>query len=641
MTPRTIRPAASLAALCLFASTSLAQAAARPEFHVVTDVALDPSGASEARFQLVLRDGQIVDVRPVDSELPPGARIIEGLGRLALPAFIDGLTRAGVEAPEPVKDQDLPVPENADVRVDMRLANRKGVQPAFRANEALALDEAAGKAMREAGFGAALVAPGGQLLAGTSVLATAREAAMRDVVLVPDVFAHAEFAASGPGYPSTLMGYIAQLRQFFLDVRHQAELHERYEAGLPGPRPPFDADLAAGLGILDGSVRLLCHAETSRDVERWLKLADQFGFQPAFSGGRDAWRVAETLKEREIPVILTLDWGEEADDPDAKKKDKKKDKGKAKDKPGKKQADEPDDESEGEPDDESASEDDAVEGDESADDAPEEDWTYLEPLELRREKRRLWEETRDGALRLHEAGVTFAFGTAADGPKDLLKRVRDLVEAGLPQDVALAGLTENAAAILGVRRLGKLEPGFDATFTLWTANPLTDKKAQAACIVIDGYPVEFEIKDKDKGTGEGPAEGVDVTGTWNFVSTGEDGRANASTTQLEMDEDGTVTGSVEGTNPMDGSALAYDVEGRVEGTRLFLEASITMDTITVELELDLEIDGDTLRGDAKAKVPFSEEPMNSKVEATREPGRSATEDDEDEHDHPHHAIFRR
>ena len=64
--------------------------------------------------------------------------------------------------------------------------------------------------------------------------------------------------------------------------------------------------------ILSGETVLLCDAESHRDMERWIKLSDEFGFEIAVSGGRDAWRLAETLANRDIPVVLTLDWGKAA-----------------------------------------------------------------------------------------------------------------------------------------------------------------------------------------------------------------------------------------------------------------------------------------------------------------------------------------
>ena len=537
-----------------------AQAAPAPQPTCITNVSLDRSGTSESRHNVILRDGRIDSIVDAGTPVPPGSRIVDGEGLLLLPAFLDAYTRTGCETPEPVKDQDVPVDAKVDVRVDMRMANRKGIQPAFRAAEALAIEDEASEAWREAGFGAAHVAPGGQLLAGSSSLVATREAAARDVVIESDVFASAAFQATGPGYPSTLMGYIAQLRQFFLDCeRHRDQLARRAD-GRPGPRPPFDAELEHGAELIGGERRLLCEAQGSRDMERWLKLADEFGLRIAFSGGRDAWRVADDLAARDVPVVLTLEWGKEVDDPLAEQKKESDEQ----DEPSEpEQASEPEDaaEEEAEPTAE-AQEPGEDEAEEDAEGEAEEDavdWEYQEPLVARVERRRLWEEKRDCALRLAESGVPFAFGTAKEKPEKLLERVRTLVEEGLPAEAALAGLTSDAAAMLGVAdRLGKIARGYDATLTLWSADPLTDDKAQAAWIFVDGFPTEFEVDAEEAGSDEGPAEGVDATGTWSVEIEGDDGPTEAELI-LTMQEDGAVTGKFKMKSPMDGS----DVEAAV------------------------------------------------------------------------------
>ena len=63
-----------------------------------------------------------------------------------------------------------PVPLEMRGRVPLEL---------LRAVEALAITKEQGEAWRKSGFGAALIAPGGELLSGASALATTRDAAMR------------------------------------------------------------------------------------------------------------------------------------------------------------------------------------------------------------------------------------------------------------------------------------------------------------------------------------------------------------------------------------------------------------------------------------------------------------------------------
>jgi imidazolonepropionase-like amidohydrolase len=553
-----------------------AQAAPRPEPYALRGVRVERA-ADGRTATIVLRDGRIEALLEPEATLPPGLRIVEGAGLLALPAFVDAYAQTGCSAPAPEAQRDKPVDVTEDVAVDMRSANRKGIAAALSAADVLTLDQGIVDAWTEQGFGVLLSAPSGQLLSGASTLVGVREAAARDLIQRDRVHAHAAFQASGPGYPSTLMGYHAQLRQFFLDAERHAELARRQAAALSGPRPAYDLDLEAVQSLLDGEQRLVCEAESATDIERWLRLGAEFELQVGISGGRDAGKLAERLAAEHVPVVLTLDWGEEV--PDPVKEDEKKAK--------------------------------RMRTDDAA-------WTYVEPFGARAERRRLWEESRDSAIRLHEAGVRLAFGSGGRKPKELLKNVRALIEAGLPAEAALDGLTAGAAAAVGAeQRLGRIAAGLDATLTLWSADPLTDDKAEPVWVFVDGYALERERKKDKHGGSEGPAEGVSAAGHWTLVLEGEE-VPEAVTLELEMEEDGTVTGSYAFTLPGQAPASA-GVEGRLSASELTLEGEVTLEGETASFEITATIEGDTLEGSVEVEIPGMDEPIVHPFHGTRDP----------------------
>ncbi len=608
------RSTIAMSLLALFATTGLAQRAPQPEPTLIQDVFLGRERDETKKFSLMLRDGAIVEILEAGTPAPPGVRVIDGRDLLCLPAFVDAYSNIGCETPEPTKDQDQPVSVTSDVRIDMRLANRKGVQPSFRALEAAAFKAEDGEAWRKSGFGAALIAPEGELLSGSSTLVSTRAAALRDLVVHSDVFAHGAFSANGKGYPSTLMGYMAQLRQFFNDAKRQDELERRYAQGRPGLRPPHDDELEEGQALLVRKKLLVCEADGYRDMERWFKLADEFGLRVGFSGGREAWRVAEQLAERDAPVVLTLDWGKEVEDPLAEDKKKKKKGGE-------------DATEDAEPDGEADSTEEAGQDADKADkkdDADEVVWEYKEPLGVRVEKRRLWEEGRDCALRLSEAGVRFAFGSKARKPEKLLADVRKLVEAGLAPDAALDALTVEAARLIGVdNRLGLVSKGYNATLCLWTEDPLTEEKAQVLWAFVDGFSTEYERKKekkKKKNAGAKPTEGLDMSGTWAVEFPDGEGIKSAKLV-LEMDEDGNITGSIFMTNPRDDTEVESSIEGALSGEDVVMEASVSFGEFSIDLGFEGTLEKDRLEGDTTLSAPFLSEPRSDAFHATRQPER--------------------
>lgn len=566
---RNPRVAGALAALCALFVPAGAQVVQRAALTALRNVRLAPDPAA-VRQTLVLRDGRIDALLPADAPIPAGAVQIDGRGSYALPAFIDAFSQAGW-APKLVdKDKDLPPDESADVLADMRLANRKGLRPGEHAAELAKLSKEQRSIWRRAGFGAIHVAPAGQILAGQSALLTTREAATRDAVLAADVFLQGAWEAEGPGYPGTRMGYVAQLRQFVLDARHYALLRQRWEQGRPGPRPPWDPELEAAQAFAAGRQTLLAQAERANDIHRWLAIARELGFPIAFAGGREAYRHAQLLADAHVPVVLTLAWPEEVEAPKTPES--------AASQPA---ASEPVDE-------------------------------YRAPLELQLERRRLWEEQRDGALVLAKAGVPLAFGTGRAQPNELLQRTRKLLQSGFDRELLRAALTERAAELLGVgRHLGKLAPGWDATFCLWSADPLdaSAKDARLRWIFVDGFGEEYELKAGD-GLDGPPAQGVDLSGEWKLHLAFEGAAPLEAEAQLEMALDGSLSGTIVFQEPPEGT-LRYSVaSGKVGGTRARLEGKLALGGQDVKYTLELKLVGEAhakLEGKAEWKLASGEQ----------------------------------
>ncbi len=618
-------------AVALHAAPALAQTPPPPQPVLITNVHLD-DGVEPPQVSILVENGRVVRILQSGEAPPAGVRTLDGDGALALPAFVDAWTVSGVETPEPVAEQDAMSSVVANVHIGMREANRKGLQPSFSASRVFALEEDALDGYREHGFGAVHAAPSGQLLAGGTVVVTLRDAALRDRVAAADLFQAAELRASGSGYPSTLMGYLAHMRQFFLDARWHALRLERFADGRLDRRPPFDPELEALQRVLEGRQTLLARADSDADILRWLKFAAAQEVPLMICGGSEAWRVTDQLLASGTAVLLELDWGEEVEDPDAGEDSGEAPAGEAPPEPAaplegstNPEAGQP------EPPAEEAAPEAAEDPAPSAEDAgatEEESWHYEEPLAVRRERRRLWEERRDCALRLHEAGVPFAFSSGAGSARDLLKNVRTLVELGLPEEVALDALTGRAADLVGVgRELGRLEPGRSASIALWSDSPFA-KKARLEWLLVDGELHEYAEEEADAA---GPAEGVDATGSWEV--TYEDQTGRPALLEIEMAEDGAVEGSLSFERP-DGSSSSAVLSGRVAGRSLTLEGPIDLGNFQARIRITGRLEGDSMSGDAVWKFSGGED--SNSFSARRKP-EGRWESGGHDHGHPHGA----
>jgi imidazolonepropionase-like amidohydrolase len=190
---------------------------------------------------------------------------------------------------------------------------------------------------------------------------------------------------------------------------------------------------------------------------------------------------------------------------------------------------------------------------------------------------------------LEKAGVRFAFysdGIAA--PQELLKNVRLAIDAGLSKEAALRAFTLSAAEIYGVAdRLGSVEPGKVADLVV-TDGDLFEEKTKVKMVFVDGR--KYESREPGRPT-EPPA--LNLTGIWKLSVTTQQGNQE-STAELNMAEDGTLSGTV--TGPRGTASLTG---GWVSGTQFHFTLSLSMGPRTVEASYTGTVEGERLTGAAR------------------------------------------
>lgn len=443
---------------------------------------------------IVIRNGFIEAVGP-DVAPPADATIVQGKGLVVYSGFIDAGNSWGIDlalrrseggAPEPY---DYAASSLAATKAD----NRKGVTPEFETATALKVEEETLEAWRKAGFAARLAFPEGGLFAGQAALVAHNRNTPRGAVVVPSVAqAVALRVPPGPGYPNTLMGIMAHARQTLMDAARHERLKAAFASGQSALRPPLDPAYDALKPVLRGQQSVLFEADTLDEIHRALDFCKEFKLKPTLFGGADAWKTIDRLKAENLSYVVRLNFPEKPREGPRQ--------------PGRARGPRP----------ESTEPAPAPPGRRGPQPAPSlptgfEPPSSDEPSEIKLPARakaeyelRHQQELKNAGL-LAAAGVRIAVSAQGVPPEKFLGQLRLAIKNGLAAEAALAALTINPAAILGVeQQFGRIAPGRPAHLTIFTG-AFQEPSSQVRYVFADGQRFEFDAK--ADGRGDGPRRG--------------------------------------------------------------------------------------------------------------------------------------
>ncbi len=457
---------------------------------VIRDATIHLRGGETIENGTILMDkGRIVAVG-VDPRVPSHAEVIEANGLHAYPGFVSAHAHLGIsdemrsEEERWLTEDERPDPKQRGIFAT-RWAHRRGVRPQFRTADHYAPSEDDLKSHRKHGFTSAVVTPRYGVFGGQSCVVNLSDAPRRRVILDDSVGQYASFKAGEPGrYPGTLLGVFALFRQVVSDVDWSIEQRAYWQRHPNSTqRPAVDPALTALEGIVTGDDPVIFEANSAHEIRRALNLATELDLKIAISGAKEAYKVVDRIKAMGVPLIVSLKFSEE---PEFGKKGK-----------GRKKPSVVDD-----------AEADAEHSEKSKAEADEKDEDRIyEPLKLRQERRRLWEEQVRNVITLHEAEVKFAFLTHEfDSPGKFFDNLNKVIERGLPAEVALESLTSVPADWLGLSdQIGALSAGQIANVVL-RSGPLGDEDGRTRYVFVDGTKFEFDTKKSDKKKKDGKGE---------------------------------------------------------------------------------------------------------------------------------------
>jgi hypothetical protein len=187
--------------------------------------------------------------------------------------------------------------------------------------------------------------------------------------------------------------------------------------------------------------------------------------------------------------------------------------------------------------------------------------------------------------------VQFGFSTLGADASDLRENITEIMEQGLSEDAALAALTTNAAANLGVSEsLGSIDPGKIANLIV-ADGPLFDSDTHYHYVFVDGQ--KFAYDKASRASNDSTDTGNDVlSGSWMFTAFTPDGDQSAEASFRKSGDDWSGTMTYEGVGvampftqvKLDGRSLSVTwndpdngpmtVTGRISGDEF--EGSISM-----------------------------------------------------------------
>jgi Amidohydrolase family len=399
------------------------------------------SGAAIAKGTVVLRNGLIEAVGETVA-VPADALVIEGDGLTVYPGLVDGLSTwgmpgaaaggggggrggggRGAAAAAPAAGAAPAAPPSRGPE------DRPQTTSWLKAADELQPTDRRIELARNAGFTSAIVFPERGIFAGQGSVINLAGAKAADMVLVPSVGQYITMSGrgggGGGGFPGSLMGVIAYVRQIYLDADYYTMLKKAYEANPRGmKRPDYDRALE---GVIE-SKRILLPANRWVEVERMLNFSKELKQPTILYGLREGFdeRSTDHLKGANTPVLVSLKWPEAQRDRD--------------------------------PDDEES----------------------LKALELR-------EKAPGSPAAMKKAGIKFALYTdGLDQTRDIQRAVKKTMDAGLSREDAIRALTLSPAEIFGVAdRLGSIEKGKIANLVI-TRGELFDDRTRVEMTFIDG-----------------------------------------------------------------------------------------------------------------------------------------------------------
>lgn len=400
------------------------------------------SGPAIPRGTVVVRNG-LIEAVGADVAVPADAWVIEGDGLTVYPGLIDALSTFGIPdaAPAPTagggRGGGGGAPQAAQTAPQTPAAppargpeDRPSTTSWLKAADLVKPTDRRLDGARGEGFTTAVTFPPRGIFAGQGAIVALAGETTGEMVISDSAGLFVTFSTGGGfggGFPNSLMGVMAYIRQVNIDADHYRQAKQFYTAHARGmQRPEYDRALE---GVLE-SPRVLLPATRRIDVDRLLHFSNEMHLKALLYGLPEGYKSADLLKGANTAVLVNLKWPEKARDTD------------------------PD------------------------------DTDNLRALEVR-------DLAPSTPAVLAKNGVKFAmYSGGIDRRADLFRAVKRAIDAGLSPEDAVRAMTLSPAEIYGVSdRLGSIEKGKIANLVV-TKGDLFQDRTEVKYVIVDGVKFE-------------------------------------------------------------------------------------------------------------------------------------------------------
>lgn len=387
-----------------------------PTYHALTNARIVTApGEVIPKGVILLKDG-IIQAVGEKIKVPADARVWDYSGKTIYPGLIESYSHLGIAKPDPKAEKG---PEHTLAHWNPHVLAARNVLENFQPKEKDI------SALRARGYTSALVVPRQGIFRGSSALVSLGKTIGKTQIIHPAAAQHISFSKgiSQSGYPNSLMGSIALIRQILLDAQWYQSAQAAYQQNPSQPAPAADEALIALQDVINNKMPVIFEVSTENNLLRALTIAREFNLSINVKGsGREYFHLAALPHPQLKSLILPTDFPDKL----------------------------------------------TLNTPESSLD--------VSLLQLQH-----WEQAPANPARIAAAGVPFAL-TKPDFAKELPRAT----EAGLSEKDALAALTITPAKMLGVDKiLGSITVGKRAHLLI-TDKGLFEKGREILDVWVDG-----------------------------------------------------------------------------------------------------------------------------------------------------------